>query len=65
MASEITKSDNRSLALTWIGRPSSWAGPSRVAANVSARTGSWTTPTLGTPSTTRPMATQNRGIPLA
>ena len=39
----------------------SMAGPSAVAANVSARVGSWTTPTVGRPSTTSPIDTQKNG----
>ncbi len=70
-AIEITKSDNFSLsdAITaWLGVPRvdvSSAWPSAVAANVSDRVGSWTTPTLGRPSTTSPIETQKNGIPFA
>jgi hypothetical protein len=70
-AIEITKSDSLSLSdavTAWLGRPRgdvSSAGPSAVAAKVSDRVGSCTTPTLGRPSTTSPIDTQKNGIPFA
>ena len=54
--------------MAWLGDPSaaaSMAGPSAVAANVSPRVGSWTTPTDGRPSTTSPIDTQKNGMPFA
>ena len=68
---EITKSESRSLSLAsiaWLGVPSepaSKAGPSALAAKVSARVGSWTTPTDGCPSTISPIETQKNGMPFA
>ena len=41
------------------------AGPSRVAAKVSSRVGSWMTPSVGRPSTMSPIETQKNGMPLA
>jgi hypothetical protein len=47
------------------GSPSTVAGPSVVAANVSCRVGSRTTATAGLPPTTSAIETQKNGMPFA
>src|SRR3954447_6946992 len=70
-AIDTTKSDSLSLSDASIAKLSvpsvdvCMAGPPAVAAKVSARVGSCTTPTYGRPSTTRPIDTQKNGMPLA
>ena len=61
----MTWSDSFGLIDARIGRPLSVAGPSAVAAKVSARVGSRTAPATGRPSTTNPIETQKTGSPLA
>ena len=54
--------------MAWLGDPSaaaSMAGPSAVAAKVTPRVGSWTTPTDGRPSTMSPIYKQKNGMPFA
>src|SRR4029078_8776454 len=70
-AIETTKSESVSLSdhsIAKLSVPSvdiSIAGPPAVAANVSPRVGSCTTPTYGRPATTKPIDTQKHGMPLA
>ena len=70
-AIETTKSDSFSLSEAFIAKLSvpsvdiRMAGPPAVAANVSPRVGSCTTPTVGRPATTSPIETQKNGMPLA
>ena len=64
-AIEMTKSESLSLSEAWIAWPWSVAGPSIVAAKVSPRAGSCTTPPAGRPSATSAIETQKNGMPLA
>ncbi len=63
--SAITTSESRAFPEMRTSRPPSVAGPPAAAANVSRRSGSWTTPTTGFPSATSASETQKNGSPFA